>query len=731
MTLTVEEFLEQLSESGLMTAEEITTFQRGLPADNQKNVEDLASELVRQKRLTRFQADAVCRGEARSLVLGNYVILDRIGAGGMGQVFMARHRRMKRLVALKLLPAAVTRDENAIKRFQREVEAAAKLTHPNIVTAYDADEANGVHFLVMEYVQASDLSTVVRRHGPVSITSAVHYILQAAHGLDYAHKKGVVHRDIKPANLLVDAAGVVKILDMGLARIEDGPGVREGAAAGLTATGQIMGTVDYMSPEQALNMKLADQRSDIYSLGCSLYYLLSGKPIYAGETLMEKLLAHREHPIPSLRDLQPDIPAALDAVFKRMVAKKPQDRYQSMSEFIAGLQGCEVETTALQPPPDSDDAGVVHHAETVTTSLAVADVTRTGVDRGRRKRYLVGLLLAISGVLLVALVIHQKTTGRSGARVPARTLEDPAFQQWLREVAGMAADKQVEAVSGKLKELNPDFDGKVAHKKEGGVVAELTFCADHVTDISPVRALPALSRLNCEARPGARSRLSDLSPLQGLPLTVLDCNRTSVADLAPLSGMPLKFLACADTEVTDLAPLAGLPLESLYINAARRLTDLSPLSGSNLIILSVGDTSVEDLSPLKGTPLRCLHAYRTPVHSLSGLEGMQLEQLWCGETAVSDLSPLKGMPLQELDCWRTRVRDLSPLRGAPLKTLRCGETQVSDLSPLKKMPLKELQCDFKADRDTEVLKGLNTLEKINRQSAGEFWKEVELKQKKP
>src|SRR5262249_38422027 len=170
--------------------------------------------------LTKFQAEQVWQGKGKSLVLGNYVLLEKIGQGGMGAVYKAEHRRMKRIVAIKMLPPNLLQNPAAVARFQREVEAAARLRHPHIVAADDADEANGVHFLVMEDGDGRDLSALVKRNGPFPVAQAVHCILQAARGLEFAHKKGIVHRDIKPANLLLDSEGVVKILDMGLARME-------------------------------------------------------------------------------------------------------------------------------------------------------------------------------------------------------------------------------------------------------------------------------------------------------------------------------------------------------------------------------------------------------------------------------------------------------------------------------------------------------------------------------
>jgi len=354
-------FVQRLLDSGLMTAAEYEAFDRSLPEDARpQTAEGVAQEMHWRGLLTKFQAHAVYQGKTRGLVVGNYVVLDKVGQGGMGYVYKAQHRKMKRVVALKVLPSGATKSAQSIGRFQREVEAAAKLTHPNIVTAYDADEAHGVRFLVMEHVEGKDLHSAVQNEGPLAVSVAVDCVVQAAQGLEYAHGLGVSHRDIKPANLLWDRQGKVKILDMGLARVE----ALGASDPGLSHSGQFLGTPDYMAPEQALDAHLADARADVYSLGCTLHYLLTGRAVYGGENIAQQILAHREHPIPSLRDQRPDVPEWLDAVFRRMIAKRPEDREQSMAEVIAELQQCELPPgstplpTGPAPVPVSETLGL-------------------------------------------------------------------------------------------------------------------------------------------------------------------------------------------------------------------------------------------------------------------------------------------------------------------------------------------------------------------------------------
>lgn len=335
---TVEEFSHNLTASGLMSVDELKSFSDSLgPRDTMQDAEAFAALLVKANKLTPYQAETLRQGHTRGLVLGNYVILEKLGEGGMGMVFKARHRLMKRIVALKVLPPSMTQSNDAVNRFHREVEVAARLTHANIAAAHDADQADGIHFLVMEHVDGPNLSSLVKEVGPLSPPIAMNIIAQAARGLAHAHEHGVVHRDIKPGNLLVGRDGVVKVLDMGLAQLQAGE-QNSGEKAELTQSGRIMGTVDYMAPEQALDAKSVDQRADIYSLGCTLFYLMSGRAISPEGTLTQKLLWHQTEAVPALKSVSPDCPDALEAIFQKMVAKQSADRQATMNDVVAELE---------------------------------------------------------------------------------------------------------------------------------------------------------------------------------------------------------------------------------------------------------------------------------------------------------------------------------------------------------------------------------------------------------
>lgn len=277
--------------------------------------------------------------------LGPYVLEAWLGAGGMGTVYRARHERMKRTVAVKILHGARTARPDQQRRFQREIEVAARLRHPNIVTAFDAGEQGGVTYLVTEYIEGEDLSRLVPRVGPLPVKQAVALIRQAALGLAHAHAQQIIHRDVKPSNLLLGQDGVVRVLDVGLARalteadVDTSSSFTPNSAAShaLTEAGGLMGTVDYMAPEQAADPRTADARADVYSLGCTLYFLLTSQPPYRGATPQAVLLAHRQASLPPLRALRPEVSLGLERVVHCMLAKDPSSRYPDMTALHCAL----------------------------------------------------------------------------------------------------------------------------------------------------------------------------------------------------------------------------------------------------------------------------------------------------------------------------------------------------------------------------------------------------------
>ena len=275
-------------------------------------------------------------------MLGKYQIEKKIGAGGMGTVYLARDTQLKRVVALKVLPRDKAQNPTLVKRFKAEAQAAAQLRHDNIVAVYDTGEADGYLFIAMEYVEGQDLFEMVQRRGVTPVKRSIEIIKQVAAALQHAYEQNIVHRDIKPSNLLIARNGNVKLTDLGLARSVD-----DTLETNITRAGTTVGTVDYMSPEQARNSKLADIRSDIYSLGCTWYQMLTGDPPYPEGSVTNKLQAHAIKPIPDPRDKNPNIPEGLIAVLQRMMAKKPEDRYQTPAELIDDLNHATLTRAAI------------------------------------------------------------------------------------------------------------------------------------------------------------------------------------------------------------------------------------------------------------------------------------------------------------------------------------------------------------------------------------------------
>jgi len=433
----------------------------------------LAKAIVDRGWLTAYQIKRVANGKTADLTIGQYTLIDVLGEGGMGQVFKARHRGLNRLVALKVIRKERLGNPDAVRRFLREIRATSQLAHPNIVLALDAEQAGDTHFIAMEYVEGADLQKLVKKHGPLPTAQACDYACQAALGLQHAFEVGLVHRDIKPSNLLVTtdptlirqarggnktgvsaayAFGLLKILDLGLARIVD-PGDGEHSAT-LTHAGAVVGTPDYVAPEQARDSRTVDIRADIYSLGCTLYHMLTARVPYPGGTGMEKLFKHQIEAPPAIAEVRPDLPPALAALITRTLAKQPADRPQTPAELAKLLlpfaQDKAAKAAALQPSLGSQAYEQTLDDPEATTPQATPGKKRVSAVRGvppvapptpaarRGLRWalagsaVMGLLLLLCGGGLLLLV-----GGPGGAAAT-----EPAATQQVVSSTGPATDRQ-------------------------------------------------------------------------------------------------------------------------------------------------------------------------------------------------------------------------------------------------------------------------------------------------
>lgn len=340
LKLTAASFLAGVKQSGLIDPDRLDALvneihQAGIDCNDSMAI---ATALVDRKALTEWQSDKLLQGRHKGFILGRYRLLSLLGAGEMSAVYLAEHILMERRCAIKVLPANKVQDTSYLGRFHREARAVASMNHANIVRAYDVDKqtesGTDIHFLVMEYVEGRNIEQIVKEQGPLDYVSAVDYIRQAADGLGHAHQSGMVHRDVKPGNLLIDNTGVVKLLDLGLARFFK---TTDEESLTIKHDEKVLGTADYLAPEQAVDSHQVDARADIYSLGCTMYFALTGHPPFTDGTLVQRLLAHQTKIPPSVRYERPDIDDSLLEILDKMMAKKAADRFQTASEVSEAL----------------------------------------------------------------------------------------------------------------------------------------------------------------------------------------------------------------------------------------------------------------------------------------------------------------------------------------------------------------------------------------------------------
>ncbi len=335
--LTAAEFLDLVKKSELLDAEQydqtLAAYRSENPGELPEDSGPVADFFIAQGLLTRWHTDKLNTRKYKGFFLGKYRLLDHLGTGGMSSVYLAEHVLMHQRRAVKVLPKTRVNDSSYLARFRLEAQATARLDHRNIVRAYDIDEDKGQHYIVMEYVQGRDLQNMVKDDGPLPLADAARFIVQASEGLQHAHDINLIHRDIKPANLLVDHSSTVKILDLGLALFTNS----EMASLTIAHNENVLGTADYLSPEQALNSHQVDHRADIYSLGCTLYYMLTGHPPFPEGTLAQRISKHRDQMPEDIRKDRPDCPRDLADICMRMMQKKPNHRYQSAREVAEAI----------------------------------------------------------------------------------------------------------------------------------------------------------------------------------------------------------------------------------------------------------------------------------------------------------------------------------------------------------------------------------------------------------
>jgi serine/threonine protein kinase len=350
------EFIDLVRKSGVLDEPRLTAYVEQLQRVNDlpRQPDKLAGLMYRDRLLTHFQAENFLRGRWRRFTIGKYRVLERIATGGMGTVYLCEHQFMRRRAAVKVLPAAKASDPASLERFYREARAVAALDHPNIVRAYDVDKDDGLNYLVMEYVDGSTLQDIVKRHGPFDPIRAAHYMRQAALGLQHAHDfAGLIHRDIKPGNVILDRSGTIKILDLGLARFFDD----QDDLLTRQHNDSVLGTADYLAPEQVLDSHDVDIRADIYGLGATFYYCLTGKTPFGEGTIAQKLIWHQTRQPKSVHSLRKEIPEGIAAVVDKMMAKELGQRYQTPMDVVEALASW---TEGSIPSPPEKEMPALH-----------------------------------------------------------------------------------------------------------------------------------------------------------------------------------------------------------------------------------------------------------------------------------------------------------------------------------------------------------------------------------
>jgi serine/threonine-protein kinase len=747
-----------LRQAGVVTPDQLTaameaqaqTARSGAPIS-------LAEALVRIGALTAAQREAVEKKvqtqKSGIQELGHFKLLKKLGEGGMGAVYLAEDAKTSRKAALKVLPKQFAANAEFLKRFRREAEAASKLQHPNIVGAYASGQDLGYHFYVMEYCDGESLDRLLAREKTMPWDRAADVVLQAARALQYAHAHHFIHRDIKPANIFLTKEGVAKLLDLGLSKKI----IEETGLSFQTVSGAILGTPHYISPEQAAGERTIDGRADIYSLGATFYHLLTGEPPFPGTTALEIIAKHVNAQLPNPQDVQENIPDGVVHVIRKMMAKKPQDRYPDCGALLEDLEeiakGRAPKSEALAPERSSVAVGrAAGRRRPPTGRRAVARRPRLApwaVGAGLIGVGLVALLVALLGgpsAPLPSPAPPKVTAPPSPAGAPVA----PDITEWAvigpfpcRDESDLDArhppDDAIE-----FAKVYPGKGGPAAWRavRPLGKAVDLIFemgpagygavayAVSHLDSPMESDAVLALgSDDGCRVwwngqqvfeyrrgRPLVRGE--DQIPVRvrkGMNLLKMKVTQGNggwgfSAALSGVGGSPIPGLrsqvpesiprAAEDLERPWIEKVMALPADEQVRRVVERLKELNPGFDGEAKPEVDGDIvrSLE-FSTKAVTRISPLRAFRAATYFL--LAGSA-----AGGGPLSDLSPLRQIPIDRVSVHGTRVPDLSPLRGLGLTELYCSHTPISDLSPIQGMPLRLLACFNTRVRDIKPIEGM-------------------------
>ncbi len=740
--VSIQEFIDKIRQHELLSDPQAKEHLDDLNLSQFSNAEELANRLVAAGALTKYQSDALLGYELGPLRLDRYTIVDTIGAGGMGVIYRALHRSMNRYVAIKTLPAQ-SFSADRMARFKREMQAAAKLNHPNIVTAYDAHECNGIHFLVMELIEGDDLSKIIRAQGPLDYPSACVICAQIASALEAAHNAGIIHRDVKPSNILLDASGDAQLLDMGLARVKQESFEQTFTSSELSQFGMPMGTVAYMAPEQAINASDAGAAADVYALGCTLHQLITGKPPFDAPSPIQVIVDHREKPIDGqvLSDRW-KVPTPLVQILQKMMAKSPGDRFESMAAVQA----------ALLPFADPEHAGSAAAAMTSERTTTPADKPHAKTDATRVKPW--GLF--ISGIaLLLATCCAGWFAYYSSTDSAGNELDQDNVVKWSLNqgaILSIASDMGVQEIedaqsvpAGKFQLTGIDFldlaGDEVPLKLFSPSIPLTTISLTDapITDevihaIGNHSTLRAIDFYNCElkCRPESWARLQNITRLQ-----IQTCNLTgdalpflnrlpkteelylpenAVDDDSLLSLNELKSLVKLDLAynpvsaktvlklVEQLPPLTALDVGAIEFSPAEveSLMDKTDLEYLAMNYSAIGDAIVlkiaaePDITDLLLNDTEITDQAVDAVRSMERLDFLDLSNTAISDDAVASLSKISTLTYLALN--QTEVSDRSADNWAAftsLKDLELNSTLISDktIDQLAKLKLDSLSID--------------------------------------